>query len=64
MKDAGCHKASGLKRLAERWGIMPEQSVAFSFFLLYHKYCDMIIENMFDIRSLTVLFLDENRNLV
>lgn len=25
----GCHKASGLKRLAERWGISPEQCVAF-----------------------------------
>lgn len=25
----GCHKASGLKRLAERWGIMPEQCAAF-----------------------------------
>lgn len=25
----GCHKASGLKRLAERWGITPEQCVAF-----------------------------------
>lgn len=25
----GCHKASGLKRLAERWGILPEQCIAF-----------------------------------
>lgn len=25
----GCHKASGLKRLVERWGITPEQCVAF-----------------------------------
>lgn len=25
----GCHKASGLKRLAERWGISPEQCAAF-----------------------------------
>lgn len=25
----GCHKASGLKRLAERWGITPEQCAAF-----------------------------------
>lgn len=25
----GCHKASGLKRLAERWGVSPEQCVAF-----------------------------------
>lgn len=25
----GCHKASGLKRLAERWGIAPEQCAAF-----------------------------------
>ena len=25
----GCHKASGLKRLVERWEIMPEQCVAF-----------------------------------
>ena len=25
----GCHKASGLKRLTERWGISPEQCVAF-----------------------------------
>ena len=25
----GCHKASGLKRLVERWGISPEQCVAF-----------------------------------
>ena len=25
----GCHKASGLKRLAERWGIAPEQCTAF-----------------------------------
>ncbi len=25
----GCHKASGLKRLTERWGIMPEQCAAF-----------------------------------
>lgn len=25
----GCHKASGLKRLAERWGILPEQCAAF-----------------------------------
>lgn len=25
----GCHKASGLKRLVERWGIQPEQCVAF-----------------------------------
>ncbi len=25
----GCHKASGLKRLAERWGICPKQCVAF-----------------------------------
>lgn len=25
----GCHKASGLARLAERWGISPEQCVAF-----------------------------------
>ena len=25
----GCHKASGLKRLAARWGITPEQCAAF-----------------------------------
>lgn len=25
----GCHKASGLKRLAERWGITPDQCAAF-----------------------------------
>ena len=25
----GCHKASGIKRLAERWGIAPEQCAAF-----------------------------------
>lgn len=25
----GCHKASGLRRLVERWGITPEQCVAF-----------------------------------
>ncbi|WP_305154528.1 Cof-type HAD-IIB family hydrolase [uncultured Dubosiella sp.] len=25
----GCHKASGLKRLVERWGIRPEQCAAF-----------------------------------
>lgn len=25
----GCHKASGLKRLVERWGISPEQCAAF-----------------------------------
>lgn len=25
----GCHKASGLRRLAERWGISPEQCAAF-----------------------------------
>ena len=25
----GCHKASGLRRLAERWGITPEQCAAF-----------------------------------
>lgn len=25
----GCHKASGLKRLVERWGIIPEQCAAF-----------------------------------
>lgn len=25
----GCHKASGIKRLVERWGISPEQCVAF-----------------------------------
>lgn len=25
----GCHKASGLKRLAQRWGISPEQCAAF-----------------------------------
>lgn len=25
----GCHKASGLKRLADRWGISPEQCAAF-----------------------------------
>lgn len=25
----GCHKASGLKRLAKRWNILPEQCVAF-----------------------------------
>lgn len=25
----GCHKASGLKRFVERWGISPEQCVAF-----------------------------------
>lgn len=25
----GCHKASGLKQLVERWGITPEQCVAF-----------------------------------
>ena len=25
----GCHKASGLKRLAERWGIAPEQCATF-----------------------------------
>ncbi len=29
MRHAGCHKASGLKRLAERWGISPEQCAAF-----------------------------------
>lgn len=29
MKHVGCHKASGLKRLAERWGISPEQCAAF-----------------------------------
>ena len=25
----GCHKASGLKRLVQRWGITPEQCAAF-----------------------------------
>lgn len=25
----GCHKASGLKRLVERWGLVPEQCAAF-----------------------------------
>ena len=25
----GCHKASGIRRLAERWGISPEQCAAF-----------------------------------
>ena len=25
----GCHKASGIQRLAERWGITPEQCAAF-----------------------------------
>ena len=25
----GCHKASGLKRLAERWGVSKEQCAAF-----------------------------------
>ena len=25
----GCHKASGLKRLAKRWNILPEQCAAF-----------------------------------
>ena len=29
MKEAGCHKDSGLKRLMERWGISRDQCVAF-----------------------------------
>ena len=29
MREAGCHKASGLKRLVERWGITPDQCAAF-----------------------------------